>query len=154
MFKSEREMQEKFVKKLSEKSKLDIFQEVGNMACFFRADVVEYSMNKTYCYELKLNDFNKLIEQCDKHLRFEFFNSICAVVPANKIDNFIKCLNNKKIINSRLDRLKVISFDGNEMKLIKRGKMQEVKIDTKFWLADLIVRGYHLDGKNKRKHYK
>lgn len=151
MFKSEREMQERFVNILMRKSKMDVFQEVGNMACFFRADVVEYSKNKTVVYELKLKDFESLIKQCEKHFYMKNFNSICAVIPENKKEKFLEVMKNRV----GTEYLKVLSFDGYEIKTVKRGKIiKEISVHNKFFIADLICRGYHLFGKNKRKHYK
>lgn len=65
IFKTEREMQDTFVKLLKKRKTCGlIFEELGNRNHFFRTDVVEYKSKKEIVgYELKLKDFNKLIEQ-------------------------------------------------------------------------------------------
>ncbi len=88
MFNSEREMQDLFVSLLKKKKTCGlIFEEVGNRNFFFRTDVVQYkNRNEIVGYELKLKDFNKLIEQSIYTL--DFYDKSYVVIPENSKDSF------------------------------------------------------------------
>lgn len=151
IFNTEREMQNKFVKVLESNSDKDIFEEVGNSNFHFRVDVLEYSKNETKAFELKLNDFKKLIEQCFKHIYHYRFNRVYAVIPEDKYEKFLNKCNHNFYTDKRFG---IITFDGKNIKIRKQSKKQKVETLKKFEIADLIVRGYHMNGKNCRKNYK
>lgn len=81
MFNSEREMQDTFVSLLKQRKTCGlIFEEVGNRNFFFRTDIVEYKDRTNIIgYELKLDDFRKVVEQSIKTL--ELFDKSYIVIP-------------------------------------------------------------------------
>ncbi len=152
---SERKFQNRFCEDIQEFSrrneKFDWFQEVGNHDSYFRADIVSYGKNDFECYELKLKSCKELIKQIEKHYLFKRFTRIYAVLPVGEAEKFKELLG-KKFDNS----IDIISYDLNsfDIKVIKKGKNIEQNTYRKIELMDLIIRGYHLSGKNKRTHYK
>lgn len=156
MFNSEREMQDLFVSLLKKKKTGGlIFEEVGNRNFFFRTDVVEYkNRNEIVGYELKLKDFNKLIEQSLYTL--DFYDKSYVVIPENSKDSFIEVFNKYKHYNK--DSIGIILINREKYKIVKpAGRESTRKYKDKWYctlVPDLIIRGYHKDGINRCKSYK
>ena len=154
MFKSEREMQDIFVSLLKKRKTCGlIFEEVGNRNFFFRTDVVEYKdRNNIVGYELKLKDFNKLIEQCLKTMRL--YNKTYMVIPENKLDSLLLAIEHYK--NKNINKVGIITLNNEKRQIVKQAS------DTRDYsdgyvctlVSDLIIRGYHKDGINCCKSYK
>ena len=155
MFKSEREMQDLFVSLLKQRKTCGlIYEEVGNRNFFFRTDVVEYkNRNEVIGYELKLKDFNKLLEQSLYTLSLYDKNYI--VIPSDMKYNFIKVFD--KYENDNKHKLGIILLDKDKYKIIK-SPSKDTRNYVDKWnitlIPDLIIRGYHKDGSNKCKSYK
>lgn len=156
MFNSEREMQDLFVSLLKKKKTCGlIFEEVGNRNFFFRTDVVQYkNRNEIVGYELKLKDFNKLIEQSLYTL--DFYDKSYVVVPENSKDSFMEVFNKYKHYNK--DSIGIILINREKYKIVKTtGRESTRKYKDKWYctlVPDLIIRGYHKDGINRCKSYK
>lgn len=156
MFNSEREMQDLFVSLLKKKKTCGlIFEEVGNRNFFFRTDVVEYkNRNEIVGYELKLKDFNKLIEQSLYTL--DFYDKSYVVIPENSKDSFMEVFNKYKHYNK--DSIGIILINSDKYKIVKpAGRESTRKYKDKWYctlVPDLIIRGYHKDGINRCKSYK
>lgn len=151
---TEREMQEIFYEYIKKFNKRNLtfnwFQEVGNHDSFFRADIISYDKKNIECYELKLKSCKSLLNQIQKHEFAKRFTRIYAVLPKDEAEKF------KVLSTGKNNNIYIISFDpfSKEIKIIKRGKNLEQRVSEKINLMDLIIRGFHLDGFNKRKGYK
>lgn len=150
---TERELQNKFVKWLSERKKDNevIFEEVDTM--YNMIDVIKYSRNEITGYELKLTNTKKVIEQCTQSIAY--CQRLCIVMPGKQIE---KILNDKE----KLDQVKrykigLIGFvDGDFIvmrRALKHSKDKELHWG-KFNIMDRIIRGFHLNGINARKSYR
>lgn len=152
---TERMMQERFfedIQKLNKRNKgFEWFQEVGNHDSFFRADIVSYGKNDFEGYELKLKSCKELIKQIEKHFHSKRFTRIYAVLPEGEAEKFKELLG-EYLMNS----VYILSYNyySYDIKVIKRGKGIEQNIHRKIELMDLIMRGYHKDGKFCRQSYK
>lgn len=156
MFNSEREMQDLFVSLLKKRKSCGlIFEEVGNRNFFFRTDVVEYkNRNEIVGYELKLKDFNKLIEQSLYTL--DFYDKSYVVIPENSKNNFMEVFNKYKHYNK--DSIGIITINKDKYKVIKSASRESTRKYKDKWyctlVPDLLIRGYHKDGINRCKSYK
>lgn len=156
MFTSEREMQNIFVNFLRKRKTCGmIFEEVGNRNFFFRTDVVEYK-NKTeiIAYELKLKDFNKLIEQLIYTI--SIYDKNYAVIPENMKDKFLKTLEKYPDINK--NKIGIILMGKEKYKIFKSPHKESTRNYQDRWnvtlIPDLIIRGYYKKGINSYKFYK
>ena len=156
MFTSEREMQNIFVNFLRKRKTCGmIFEEVGNRNFFFRTDVVEYK-NKTeiIAYELKLKDFNKLIEQLIYTI--SIYDKNYAVIPENMKDKFLKTL--EKYPNINKNKIGIILMGKEKYKIFKSPHKESTRNYQDRWnvtlIPDLIIRGYYKKGINSYKFYK
>ena len=156
MFTSEREMQNIFVNFLKKRKTCGmIFEEVGNRNFFFRTDVVEYK-NKTeiIAYELKLKDFNKLIEQLIYTI--SIYDKNYAVIPENMKDKFLKTLEKYTDINK--NKIGIILMGKEKYKIFKFPHKESTRNYQDRWnvtlIPDLIIRGYYKKGINSYKFYK
>ena len=156
MFTSEREMQNIFVNFLKKRKTCGmIFEEVGNRNFFFRTDVVEYK-NKTeiIAYELKLKDFNKLIEQLIYTI--SIYDKNYAVIPENMKDKFLKTLEKYPDINK--NKIGIILIGKEKYKIFKSPQKESTRNYQDRWnvtlIPDLIIRGYYKKGINSCKSYK
>lgn len=156
MFNSEREMQNLFVSFLKKKKTCGlIFEEVGNRNFFFRTDVVEYkNRNEIIGYELKLKDFNTLINQSLYSLYF--YDKSYVVIPENLKNKFIEVFN--KLKHRDKDKIGIIIMNKNKYRIVKSAnKESNRRYEEKLYctlISDLIIRGYHKEGMNKCKSYK
>ncbi|MGL5724951.1 hypothetical protein [Cetobacterium sp.] len=129
----------------------DWFQEVGNHDSFFRVDITSYGKNNFEGYELKLKSCKELIKQLEKHFYSKRFTRIYAVLPNGEAEKF------KELLGKHLeDSVYILSYNYEtyDIKIVKKGKEIKQDVYKKIELLDLIVRGYHLEGKFKRQHYK
>lgn len=156
MFTSEREMQNIFVNFLRKRKTCGmIFEEVGNRNFFFRTDVVEYK-NKTeiIAYELKLKDFNKLIEQLIYTI--SIYDKNYAVIPENMKDKFLKTL--EKYPNINKNKIGIILMGKEKYKIFKSPHKESTRNYQDRWnvtlIPDLIIRGYYKKGINSYRFYK
>lgn len=158
MFNSEREMQDTFVSLLKERKTCGlIFEEVGNRNFFFRTDVVEYkNRNNIIGYELKLDDFKKVIEQSIKTL--ELFDKSYIVIPdvSKCYEKLMLILNNHKE-KEKIKNIGIIILNKEKYKVIKSANNSTRNYNNKYTstlVQDLIIRGYHKAGENNCKNYK
>ncbi|WP_294660345.1 hypothetical protein [uncultured Fusobacterium sp.] len=158
MFNSEREMQDIFVSLLKERKTCGlIFEEVGNRNFFFRTDVVEYKdRNNIIGYELKLDDFKKVIEQSIKTL--ELFDKSYIVIPDTSkcYEKLMLILNNHKE-KEKIKNIGIIILNKEKYKVIKSANNSTRNYNNKYTstlVQDLIIRGYHKAGENNCKNYK
>lgn len=158
MFNSEREMQDIFVSLLKERKTCGlIFEEVGNRNFFFRTDVVEYkNRNNIIGYELKLDDFKKVIEQSIKTL--ELFDKSYIVIPdvSKCYEKLMLILNNHKE-KEKIKNIGIIILNKEKYKVIKSANNSTRNYNNKYTstlVQDLIIRGYHKTGENNCKNYK
>ncbi len=155
MFKTEREMQDTFVKLLKKRKTCGlIFEEVGNRNFFFRTDVVEYkSKTEIIGYELKLKDFKKLIQQVIYTI--SVYDKSYMVIPISEKE---KLLNEIKLCSDkRIEKIGIIAMDKSKYKIIKSIKESTRDYKDKWnttLIPDLIIRGYHKNGNNCCKSYK
>lgn len=156
MFKSEREMQDTFVSLLKERKTCGlIFEEVGNRNFFFRTDIIEYKDRTNIIgYELKLDDFKKVIEQTIKTL--ELFDKSYVVIPWNKREGFIKVF--KNFTDEKKEKIGIIIVNRDEYRCIKLPSRETTRNYNNKWnvglIQDLIIRGYHKDGQHHCITYK
>lgn len=156
MFNSEREMQDLFVSLLKQRKTCGlIFEEVGNRNFFFRTDVVEYNNRREIIgYELKLKDFNKLIEQSIYNL--PLYDKSYMVIPKDRLESFKKII--EKYQDQRVNKIGIIVIDGKGYKTVKASCKESTRDYKDSWkvtlIPDLIIRGYHKAGKNKMKSYR
>ena len=156
MFSSEREMQDLFVTLLKKKKTCGlIFEEVGNRNFFFRTDIVEYkNRNEIIGYELKLKDFNKLIEQ--SLFTLNLFDKSYMVIPLEMKNQFLKILN--EYPNKNKDKIGIIVVSDEKYRVIKAPEKTSTRNYKEKWyctlIPDLIIRRYHKDGVNRCKSYK
>lgn len=154
MFKTEREMQDKFVKVLKQtKTCGNIFEEVGNADRHCRIDVIEYKKNQITAYELKLTDYKKVFDQAWKLRANNLINKAYVVLPRNFYEN------NKETILRYKERyyrhIGLLTFDGEKIVRIKPSAQYIfANINESNIVRDLIIRGFHKDGINCRKSYK
>lgn len=159
MFVSEREMQDTFVSLLKERKTCGlIFEEVGNRNFFFRTDVVEYKSSlEIIGYELKLSNFKKVIEQSIKTL--SLYDKSYIVIPDTSkcYEKLILILNNHKE-KEKLENIGIMVLNKEKYKVVKSaGKKSVRNYNDKYvstLIQDLIIRGYHKNGKNSCKSYK
>lgn len=152
---SERKFQNRFCEDIQEFNKrnesFDWFQEVGNHDSFFRVDITSYGKNDFEGYELKLKSCKELTKQIEKHYNSKRFTRIYAVLPVGEAEKF------KELLGTQFNNsIYILSYnlENFDIKIIKKGKNLEQNIYRKIELLDLITRGYHLNGKRKRTHYK
>lgn len=156
MFKTEREMQDLFVTLLKQRKTCGlIFEEVGNRNFFFRTDVVEYNNRREIIgYELKLKDFNKLIEQSIYNL--SLYDKSYMVIPKDRLESLKKII--EKYQDQRVNKIGIIVIDGKGYKTVKSPCKESTRDYKDSWkvtlIPDLIIRGYHKAGKNKMKSYR
>lgn len=151
---TEREMQDNFIKDIKKFKKLnetkEWFEEVGKHDVYFRCDIVSYE-NKSGIliegYELKLKSCKELELQIQKHFYAKRFNKIYAVLPVEEAVKF-----KKRITSNYCDSIYVLGYDieNREIKLIKRGKEIQQSLNSKVQIMDLIIRGFHKEGKKKK----
>lgn len=153
MFESEREMQNKFVELISNQTNTFIFEEVGNMDSHFRIDVVKYTNRKIIAYELKLKDYKKAFNQAWKLRANKLVNKSYVVLPE---DYYRK--NKEKILHFRnlyYQHIGILTVDKEKIRNIK--KAEEYNFESIFdsiVVRDLIIKGFHKNGINKRKSYR
>lgn len=156
MFKSEREMQDLFVSLLKQRKTCGlIFEEVGNRNFFFRTDIVEYKDRRQIIgYELKLKDFNKLIEQSIYNL--SLYDKSYMVIPKDRLESLKKII--EKYQDQRVNKIGIIVIDGKGYKTVKAPCKESTRDYKDSWkitlIPDLIIRGYHKAGENQMKSYK
>ena len=157
MFKTEREMQDLFVALLKQRKTCGlIFEEVGNRNFFFRTDVVEYSNRREIIgYELKLKDFNKLIEQSIYNL--SLYDKSYMVIPKDKLESLKKIID-KYPEQEKINKIGIIVVNELGYKTIKAPCKESTRDYKDSWkvglIQDLIIRGYHKSGENKMKSYR
>lgn len=157
MFKSEREMQDLFVRLLKQRKTCGlIFEEVGNRNFFFRTDVVEYKDRRQIIgYELKLKDFNKLIKQSVYNL--PLYDKSYIVIPKDGLESLKKVVD-KYPDQARVKKLGIIVIDKKGYKTVKAPCKESTRDYKDSWkvglIQDLIIRGYHKDGENQMKSYR
>lgn len=153
MFESEREMQNKFVELISNQINTFVFEEVGNMDSHFRIDVVKYVNRKIIAYELKLKDYKKAFNQAWKLRSNKLVNKSYVVLPE---DYYRK--NKEKILHFRnlyYKNIGILTVDKEKIRNIK--KAEEYIFESIFdsnVVRDLIIKGFHKNGINKRKSYR
>lgn len=156
MFETEREMQDLFVSLLKQRKTCGkIFEEVGNRNFFFRTDVVEYKDRRQIIgYELKLKDFNKLIKQSVYNL--SLYDKSYIVIPRDKLESLKKII--EKYQDQRVNKIGIIVIDGKGYKTVKAPCKESTRDYKDSWkvtlIPDLIIRGYHKNGKNQMKSYR
>lgn len=156
MFETEREMQDLFVSLLKQRKTCGkIFEEVGNRNFFFRTDVVEYKDRRQIIgYELKLKDFNKLIEQSIYNL--SLYDKSYMVIPKDRLESLKKII--EKYQDQRVNKIGIIVIDGKGYKTVKAPCKESTRDYKDSWkvtlIPDLIIRGYHKNGKNQMKSYR
>lgn len=156
MFNSEREMQDLFVRLLKQRKTCGlIFEEVGNRNFFFRTDIVEYKDRRQIIgYELKLKDFNKLIEQSIYNL--SLYDKSYMVIPKDRLESLKKII--EKYQDQRVNKIGIIVIDGKGYKTVKAPCKESTRDYKDSWkitlIPDLIIRGYHKAGENQMKSYK
>lgn len=154
MFKSEREMQDKFIEVLKQmKTCGNIFEEVGNSDKHFRVDVIEYKKDQITAYELKLKDYKKALDQAWKLRANNLVNKAYIVLPRNFYEN------NKEAILRYKERhynhIGLAIFDGEKIIKVKPADQYGFKsIHESNVIRDLIIRGYHKAGENQMKSYR
>lgn len=157
MFKTEREMQDLFVALLKQRKTCGlIFEEVGNRNFFFRTDVVEYKNRREIIgYELKLKDFNKLIEQSIYNL--SLYDKSYMVIPKDKLESLKKIIE-KYPEQEKINKIGIIVLDNKVYKTVKAPCKESTRDYKDSWkvglIQDLIIRGYHKSGENKMKSYR
>lgn len=157
MFKSEREMQDLFVSLLKQRKTCGkIFEEVGNRNFFFRTDVVEYKNRREIIgYELKLKDFNKLIEQSIYNL--SLYDKSYIVIPKDKLESLKKIMK-KYPEQEKINKIGIIVVNEKGYKIVKAPCKESTRDYKDSWkvtlIPDLIIRGYHKNGKNQMKSYR
>ena len=157
MFKSEREMQDLFVSLLKQRKTCGkIFEEVGNRNFFFRTDVVEYKNRREIIgYELKLKDFNKLIEQSIYNL--SLYDKSYIVIPKDKLESLKKIMK-KYLEQEKINKIGIIVVNEKGYKIVKAPCKESTRDYKDSWkvtlIPDLIIRGYHKNGKNQMKSYR
>lgn len=153
MFETERKMQDKFVELISNQTNTFIFEEVGNMDSHFRIDVVKYVNRKIIAYELKLKDYKKAFNQAWKLRSNKLVNKSYVVLPE---DYYRK--NKEKILHFRnlyYKNIGILTIDKEKIRNIK--KAEEYIFESIFdsnVVRDLIIKGFHKNGINKRKSYR
>lgn len=157
MFNSEREMQDLFVSLLKQRKTCGkIFEEVGNRNFFFRTDVVEYKNRREIIgYELKLKDFNKLIEQSIYNL--SLYDKSYIVIPKDKLESLKKIMK-KYPEQEKINKIGIIVVNEKGYKIVKAPCKESTRDYKDSWkvtlIPDLIIRGYHKNGKNQMKSYR
>lgn len=157
MFKTEREMQDIFVTLLKQRKTCGlIFEEVGNRNFFFRTDVVEYNNRREIIgYELKLKDFNKLIKQSVYNL--SLYDKSYIVIPKDKLESLKKIME-KYPEQEKINKIGIIVVNEKGYKIVKAPCKESTRDYKDSWkvtlIPDLIIRGYHKNGKNQMKSYR
>lgn len=159
MFNSEREMQDTFVSLLKQRKTCGlIFEEVGNRNFFFRTDIVEYKDRTNIIgYELKLDDFRKVVEQSIKTL--ELIDKSYIVIPDTSkcYEKLMLILNNHKE-KEKIINIGIIILNKEKYKIIKSASNKSTRnYNNKYTstlIQDLIIRGYHKYGENCCINYK
>lgn len=157
MFNLEREMQDLFVRLLKQRKTCGlIFEEVGNRNFFFRTDIVEYKDRRQIIgYELKLKDFNKLIKQSIYNL--SLYDKSYIVIPKDRLESLKKIME-KYPEQEKINKIGIIVVNEKGYKIVKAPCKESTRDYKDSWkvtlIPDLIIRGYHKNGKNKMKSYR
>lgn len=119
--------------------------------------MVEYkNRNNIIGYELKLDDFKKVIEQSIKTL--ELFDKSYIVIPdvSKCYEKLMLILNNHKE-KEKIKNIGIIILNKEKYKVIKSANNSTRNYNNKYTstlVQDLIIRGYHKTGENNCKNYK
>lgn len=147
---TERELQNKFVKWLSERKKDNehIFEEVDTL--YSMTDVVLYDGNKNNGYEIKLKDVKKAIEQAlVNQIRYERNFLVMPIKEFEKINKM------EDVYVKRTKELGIIGYNGESFEILRNSRISKnVDFNYKFMMMDRIIRGFHKNGVNKRVSYK
>lgn len=138
MFRTEREMQDLFIKALAKKYDhfFHLFEEVNTN--WGRPDIIMYrNLNSIWAYELKLFNSQKVWIQAQNNLFIAHKSYI--VVPKGKGLKVPKGLNEKMLKDSHVG---IIEFDGENIKLVKRCKKNPYNIRKEILLHSLATQQY------------
>ena len=138
MFKTEREMQDLFIKALARKYDhfFHLFEEVNTNWC--RPDVVMYrNLNNIWVYELKLTNSKKVWYQALKNLHISHKSYI--VVPVGKGLKIPAGWNGQDLKGSPIG---ILEFDGENIIQVKKCKKNPYNIKKEILLHSLATQQY------------
>lgn len=147
---TERELQDKFVIWLNSKKKDNehIFEEVDILVSM--ADVVLYSKHVRTAYELKLKNYKKVIEQCQRNKTF--YNETFIVMPSKEINKILEIQEEPHKTASKY--IGLIAFEDDTFKIIRKPKFSFLEEHNKIHVMDRMIRGFFKGGTNGREIYR
>lgn len=147
---TERELQDKFVIWLNSKKKDNehIFEEVDIIAAM--TDVVLYSKHVRTGYELKLKDYKKVIEQCQRNKMF--YNENFIVMPSKEINKIFEI--QEEPYKTASKQLGLIAYEDDTFKIIRKSQFSFLDEVEKIHVMDRIIRGFYKGGVNGREFYR
>lgn len=147
---TERELQDKFVIWLNSKKKDNehIFEELDKIDAM--TDVVLYSKHERIGYELKLKNYKKAIEQCQKNTLS--YNRNFIVMPLKEINKILEI--QEEPYKTASKTLGLIAYDNDSFNIIRKSKETFLHERYKWQVMDRIIRGFYKGGVNGRDFYR
>ncbi len=147
---TERELQDKFVIWLNYKKKNNehIFEEVDKIDAM--TDEVLYSKHERIGYELKLKNYKKAIEQCQKNTLS--YNRNFIVMPLKEINKILEI--QEEPYKTASKNLGLIAYENDSFNIIRKSKETFLHERYKWQVMDRIIRGFYKGGVNGREVYR